>query len=155
MEKKWWESTACWICDYWWVFLAFLLLILAAYFSRSFWLPVFGIIPNSGLVDVTVNTRSITLDLRDGGQVVDGDRIRLYVNNVVIVEDMTLSESPTFLNVDLVKGKNQIVIEALNEGTTAPNTVYIATSDVIEGLPVQFAEGLVTGEIAEFTIYAP
>src|SRR5689334_8120855 len=39
MNEEWWESPTCLICDYWWAFLAGIVLLLSAYFTRAYWLP--------------------------------------------------------------------------------------------------------------------
>lgn len=39
MNKEWWEEPACWVCDFWWGFLAVVALGLSTYFSRAYWLP--------------------------------------------------------------------------------------------------------------------
>ncbi len=43
MKKEWWEDTICYICDYWWAILSTLILMLAVYFTRRFWLPLIGL----------------------------------------------------------------------------------------------------------------
>jgi hypothetical protein len=42
MNPKWWERPTCFICDYWWVLLGSVVLVLAAYFTRGYWLPMLG-----------------------------------------------------------------------------------------------------------------
>lgn len=39
MREEWWERPVCFICKYWWAILLVLLLALAAYLSRDYWLP--------------------------------------------------------------------------------------------------------------------
>jgi len=132
-----------------------LLLFLTAYFTRDIWLHMLGLDTNNGLLDVTVNQRNIELDLRDNGLEIDGDRIQLLLNGAIVLEDHTLTETGTIVNLDLKKGTNQVVIQALNEGYSSPNTVYVAISHVVEGPSEQVSDGLLTGEKAEFTIRAP
>lgn len=45
MNKRWWESGTCFICDRWWLILAILILLIAAYFSRRLWLPPEAVLP--------------------------------------------------------------------------------------------------------------
>lgn len=40
MHKDWWESPVCWVCNYWWVLLALLALILVGYLSWGYWMPM-------------------------------------------------------------------------------------------------------------------
>lgn len=39
MNREWWEKPACYICDYWWLFLLLLIAGLGAYVSRRYWMP--------------------------------------------------------------------------------------------------------------------
>lgn len=155
MNKKWWETTACWFCDYWWLLLLSIILALALYFTRDLWLPALGLNASDGFVDVTVSQRKIDLELSDNGGEIDGDRIKLLLNGSVILADHTLTGEGTTISLDLKKGINQVVIQALNEGYSSPNTVYVAISHVIEGPSVQVSDGLATGEKSEFAIHAP
>jgi len=52
MKKKWWEDPMSFICDYWWAFLAVILLLLVAIFTYNDWAPLVGInpIPNPTLL---------------------------------------------------------------------------------------------------------
>ncbi len=40
MNAEWWEGPVRFICGYWWILLLLLVLSLAAYFTRGFWLPL-------------------------------------------------------------------------------------------------------------------
>ncbi len=132
-----------------------MLLVLTAYFTRDIWLPELGLEMSGGLEDIRVSQRNIALDLKDNGNVVDGDRIQVSLNGEIALEDYTLTGEGTIMSVDLKRGSNQVVILALNEGYSSPNTVEVAISHVVEGPSVQVSDGLLTGESAEFTIRAP
>lgn len=155
MQKDWWESPVCWLCDYWWILLIAVILALTAYFTRDIWLPELGLNKSDGLEDVRVSQRNIDLDLRDKGNAIDGDHIQIALNGEIALEDHTLTEEGTIVSLNLKRGSNQIVIVALNEGTSSPNTVEVAISHVVEGSSVQVSDGLHTGEQAEFNIRAP
>lgn len=43
MKEEWWESPVCYLCDYWWTLLLGLALVLTAYFTREYWLPILGL----------------------------------------------------------------------------------------------------------------
>lgn len=43
MEKKAWEGILTVLCDYWWVLMGILILGLALFFTREFWLPLLGL----------------------------------------------------------------------------------------------------------------
>lgn len=44
MQKKAYEDVMAVLCDYWWVLLILLILGLALYFTRMYWLPLLGFI---------------------------------------------------------------------------------------------------------------
>jgi len=90
------------------------------------------------LQGVTVSQRKITISLWDKG-LVDGDRIRLTVNDQIRLHDYILTEDPFEIDVTLNHGENTIIILALNEGTESPNTVQIHISHVVSGLATQEA----------------
>lgn len=157
MEEPWWETPTCWFCDYWWVLLAAVILALAAYFSRDIWLPQPSPSPTPGvgLTNVTVSQREVELVLYDNGRSVDGDRVQLTVNGKVILADHTLTGEGTTVPITLDEGANQIVILALNEGDSSPNTVAVSISHVVDGPQMQLSNGLLTGQSDGFTVYAP
>lgn len=39
MNERWWESPVCFVCNYWWGILIAIVLVLAAFFTRNYWLP--------------------------------------------------------------------------------------------------------------------
>ena len=47
MNRKWWEHPACFLCDYGWMLLLALALLLTGYFTRGYWLPILGVTPTS------------------------------------------------------------------------------------------------------------
>ena len=56
----------------------------------------------------------------------DGDRIKIYLNGEVIEYNVLLTGSFKGVNVDLVQGFNRIEFEALNQGSSGPNTAQVA-----------------------------
>jgi hypothetical protein len=106
------------------------------------------------LVDVTVSQREVDLVFRDNASI-DGDRIRVYLNGVMILDDYTLTGEGYYLPVVLNQGSNEVIIEALNEGEESPNTVEVSMTFVIEGPEVQIAKGLTTGQTISFFVIAP
>jgi len=40
MNESPFDKTMCWICDYWWVIVLVIVLILVAYFTQDLWLPL-------------------------------------------------------------------------------------------------------------------
>lgn len=70
----------------------------------------------------------IQLVYRDFGSV-DGDVIRVYLDDDVIRGNVYLTGQYTGLIIDLIPGFNKIVIEALNQGTSGPNTAQFQVYD--------------------------
>ena len=59
----------------------------------------------------------------------DGDRVRVYVNDIIIQSDILLEYDYKGFTVDLKRGFNKIDFEALNQGTSGPNTAEFKVYD--------------------------
>ncbi|MFC1734959.1 hypothetical protein ACFL1X_02515 [Candidatus Hydrogenedentota bacterium] len=90
-----------------------------------------------GLSDVTVNVLDPVISLWVCDAEEDSDRIRVTVNDSVVVSNLTLVAAKTNLTLDLQEGGNQVTITALSEGTVSTNAGCITISDVTSGLPKQ------------------
>lgn len=66
-------------------------------------------------------SKSVNIICRDY-QYPDGDRVTIYVNDIPVVYNITLQQNYQKFNIPLDVGINKIVIEALNQGTSGPNT---------------------------------
>ena len=66
-------------------------------------------------------SKSVNIICRDY-QYPDGDRVTIYVNDIPVIYNITLRENYQKFNIPLNIGINKIVIEALNQGTSGPNT---------------------------------
>lgn len=75
-----------------------------------------------------VYTQQIKLNSRDYGAI-DGDLVRVWVNGVVVVNQIYLLSQFKEFNLTLEKGTNIIEIEALNYGELSPNTGQFAFYD--------------------------
>jgi hypothetical protein len=107
----------------------------------------------SGLTDVTVNARHISITLTDDGSVVDGDRVDVFVNGTKVIDNHTLAGGAgTVFFLDLRAGSNELRVMALNEGTSSPNTAQLRLSDVTVGAAVQ-SWRLLAGESGSLVIY--
>lgn len=73
------------------------------------------------LGDFRSNGKFVKIVCRDH-EFVDGDRVRVYVNDMVIAENITLQAAYKKIEVTLVKGFNKIEFQALNQGSSGPNT---------------------------------
>ncbi|MEO7976863.1 hypothetical protein [Flavobacterium sp.] len=76
-----------------------------------------------------------TIRYRDAASI-DGDKIKVYLNDKVIKPEVILDSEFQGFKINLIKGINKIDFEALNEGFASPNTaefeVYDDNGAVIE-----------------------
>ncbi|TAI47970.1 hypothetical protein [Flagellimonas allohymeniacidonis] len=80
------------------------------------------------LGDVKTNAKFVGIVCRDH-EYVDGDRVKIYLNGVVIEPNILLTGSFKGVNIDLVQGFNRLDFEALNQGTSGPNTAQVVITD--------------------------
>jgi len=73
-------------------------------------------------------SKSVRIEVRDHS-LVDGDRIKVYVNEQLINSNLMLSGLYYIINVNLNKGYNRIDVEAINEGYSGPNTAELKVFD--------------------------
>lgn len=79
-----------------------------------------------GTLHSTSNT--VRIEVRDHS-LIDGDRIRVFLNEKMLKSTISLKGLYYIINIDLIKGYNRIDIEALNEGFSGPNTAEIRVFD--------------------------
>ena len=84
--------------------------------------------PDQNLGEVKSNGTFVGVVARDH-EFVDGDRVKIYLNETVIDQNMLLTGVFKGVNIDLKKGFNRITFEALNEGSSSPNTAQIDVYD--------------------------
>ncbi len=77
---------------------------------------------------IETNTKNIRIECRDHSYV-DGDRVRVMVNEQVIRSNIVLKGGYYVLNIDLKEGFNRIDIQALNQGMSGPNTAEFNVYD--------------------------
>lgn len=75
-----------------------------------------------------LNSKFVNIKCRDFGEV-DGDMVRVYINGIVVENSIYLDSYYKAVDVFLVKGFNKIEIEALNQGTSGPNTADFQVFD--------------------------
>lgn len=80
------------------------------------------------LGDFRSNGKFVEIVCRDH-EFVDGDRVRVYVNDVVIADNIRLEAAYKKIDVTLVKGFNKIEFQALNQGSSGPNTAEFRVYD--------------------------
>ncbi len=74
--------------------------------------------------NVKVPSQKIIVDIKDNKQV-DGDIVSLYFNGEIIWEKATLTDEIKSFELELKKGKNEILLYAHNLGKMPPNTAMI------------------------------
>lgn len=87
-----------------------------------------GATSNQFLGDFRSNGKFVKIVCRDH-QYVDGDRVRIFMNNKVVSPNILLDASYKGIYVDLVPGFNKIDFQALNQGSSGPNTAALAVFD--------------------------
>ncbi|UOB17601.1 hypothetical protein [Abyssalbus ytuae] len=80
------------------------------------------------LGDFRSNSEFVKIICRDH-EYPDGDRVRVYVNDVVIQPNILLDENFRGFSITLEKGFNKIDFEALNQGSSGPNTAEFRVYD--------------------------
>ncbi|MBF6607192.1 MAG: hypothetical protein ITG00_00455 [Flavobacterium sp.] len=71
--------------------------------------------------DFKTNSKTVTISYRDH-QAVDGDEVRVLVNDRIVKDRIWLNNQMQGFTLDLKPGFNKIDFEALNQGTSGPNT---------------------------------
>ncbi|MGD1945809.1 MAG: hypothetical protein ACFB0A_06020 [Croceivirga sp.] len=80
------------------------------------------------LGDFKTNAKFIGIVARDHEHI-DGDRVKIYVNGNVVEYNLLLSGAFKGINVDLLEGFNRLDFEALNQGSSGPNTAQVVVTD--------------------------
>ncbi|MCW5518400.1 hypothetical protein J1N09_01020 [Aureitalea sp. L0-47] len=76
------------------------------------------------VLNVFTNDTEIKLRLYDAGQE-DGDRISLYINDSLLLDNYTVSNTPKEISVTVEEPQTTLLIQALNAGTVGGNTVKL------------------------------
>lgn len=109
--------------------------------------------PGQRLNDVTVNRTPARIQLRDYA-IQDGDRVDVFLNDVLIGDDLTMTNAGVTLSATLRRGANTIRIRANNVGSLPPNTAeirFVDENNVVSG-PASQHWGLNTDEEAVMTV---
>ena len=83
---------------------------------------------NQYLGDFKTKSGSVKIMYRDFGEV-DGDKIKVLVNDRTVVSEIYLDSEYKILLLDLQQGFNRIDFEALNQGFSGPNTAQFQVFD--------------------------
>ncbi|MGV6828957.1 MAG: hypothetical protein ACWA45_06120 [Flavobacteriales bacterium] len=103
------------------------------------------------LGDVRVKAAFVNVVYRDY-QAVDGDRVRIFLNEDVIKSNVFLGGSFQGFDLPLVEGFNKLDFQALNQGTSGPNTAELHIYDENGVLISAKQWNLTTGFKATFII---
>jgi hypothetical protein len=87
-----------------------------------------GSTTNQYLGDFKTGVSQVNVIYRDH-QYPDGDRVRIFVNDDVVITDVTLQSSFKGFQLNLVEGFNKIDFQALNQGDSGPNTAELQILD--------------------------
>ena len=99
---------------------------------------------NQYLGDFRTKSGIAKLSYRDH-EYVDGDQIRIWVNDKVVKEIIYLTSESQGLDLPLEPGFNKVDFEALNQGTSGPNTAEFKVYDEDGGLISSNRWDLATG----------
>ena len=100
------------------------------------------------------DAKFVVLRCRDH-EFVDGDRVRVYMNGHVLVPNIRLGSGYQDFELFLDPGMNTVEIEALNQGTSGPNTAEFIIIDDDGALLFSNEWNLATGIRAKFIINKP
>lgn len=76
------------------------------------------------LGDFKTKSKAVKIVCRDH-EYVDGDRVRIYLNDSVVVYNIVLEGGYKGFDLPLEKGFNKIEFQALNQGSSGPNTAEL------------------------------
>ncbi|MXN90714.1 hypothetical protein GR160_05700 [Flavobacterium sp. Sd200] len=99
---------------------------------------------NQSFGEIRTKSKFMQVMARDFGAE-DGDRIKIMVNDRIIVDEIYLTNSFKGVQITLDEGFNKLDFEALNQGTSGPNTaefrVYDDKENMISGNQWNLATG--------------
>lgn len=102
---------------------------------------------NFSLGTLKSSTKTVKVECRDYSYV-DGDRIRIYVNEKVVSDNIGLKGNYYVYYVNLEKGYNRIDFQAINQGFSGPNTAELNVYDANDNLISSKEWALETGQTA-------
>ncbi len=100
---------------------------------------------------INSSSKTVKIECRDHSYV-DGDRIRIYLNEKVVSTNIGLKGSYYVIYINLEKGYNRIDFQALNQGFSGPNTAEVNVYDDKGNLISAKEWNIGTGQIATLGI---
>lgn len=79
-------------------------------------------------LNIFTKTKNVIVAIYDAGKV-DDDRINLYIDGKLILSNYAIEKDRKEIPITITKEFTVIKVEALNEGTSAPNTVKVEVND--------------------------
>jgi len=111
--------------------------------------PEYGLDQFLGVIKT--GSQFVSVKYRDH-EYVDGDRIRVYVNGDIVQSGVALGASFGGFTLNLEEGENVIEFEALNQGSSGPNTAELHVYDD-NGFIISAKEwNLLTGNVASIKV---
>ena len=107
-----------------------------------------SVVRNNENLNIFTKTNNIVISIYDFGRV-DNDRINLYVDDILILEEYAIEKEKKAIPVTIIGEVAKVRVEAVDEGTSPPNTVKVEISD--GGNLVTTSTSLRTGETAQLT----
>lgn len=102
---------------------------------------------NHSLGTLKSSTKMVKIECRDYSYV-DGDRIRIFLNQQVVSDNISLKGNYYVYYINLEKGYNRIDFQAINQGFSGPNTAELNVYDA-NGVLISSKEwAMATGENA-------
>ena len=106
---------------------------------------------DSFLGQFRTGTKIVSIACRDH-EAPDGDVVRIWLNDKIVVDAILLDEDFKEIYLDLEEGINKIEIEALNQGESGPNTAQFVINDQKKGMITTNKWNLTTGVKAKLII---
>ncbi len=108
-----------------------------------------SIVKNRENLNIFTKTKNVTVSIYDSGKV-DNDRINLYVDDTLLLEDFVIEGAKKNIPITITKPVTEIRVEAIDEGTSAPNTVKVEIKDGTNLITTRTS--LKTGESATLSL---
>lgn len=102
---------------------------------------------NMDLGTVSTNSKVVRVVCRDHSYV-DGDIIKIYINEQPLEHNVVLKGSSYMVYLDLNEGYNRIDFQAMNQGLSGPNTAELLLYDENDNLISAKEWNLLTGAVA-------
>ena len=100
-------------------------------------------------LNIFIKSKFVTISVFDSGKI-DNDRVDLFVNNKLLLENYTIKKEKKSIPLSIKNKDTNVKVVALNEGTSAPNTVKIIIEG--DGIYAETRTTLKTGESAKLTL---